>query len=143
MADTYDVIAAERVPVTLADGRVVDGQDSTIKVKASGVVFHVVIVVNQATFEDPARLAAAVDGVARPYAAYFDHDVTVPGVVDLSTYQDFDDANNAVTVLRVTVASSTDSFVQTTREAPFTTAIPDRFEPFVAQTRASLDALAG
>lgn len=143
MADTYTVLESERVSVTLPSGDVRDGQDATIQANQSGVIFHVVIVVNEETFADPARLAAAIDGVAAPYTGYFDHDVTVPGVQDLSTFQDFDAQNNLRSVLSVVVGATNNDAVRTTRTAPFTDAIPDRFEALVAETRAALDNLAG
>jgi hypothetical protein len=142
MPDNYNVIRSERVSVTIAPDEIKDGQDSTIQAMPSGVIFHVVIVVNEATFADPARLERAVAAVAAPYADYFNQDVRVPGVVALSTYQDFDQLNNNVSVLEVTVASSENDDVRTTRTAPFTTAIPERFDAFVGGIRASLDELA-
>ena len=143
MADGYRVLSSERVTVTLSDGTVRDGQDATIQANQSGVVFHVVVVVNEATFADPTRLAAAIDAVAAPYTGYFDQDAAVPGVEALTTFQDFDPQDNLRSVLQVTVSATDNDAVQTTRTAPFTDAIPERFEALVAETRASLDQLAG
>jgi hypothetical protein len=142
MPDNYTVLRSERVTVTVGADDIRDGQDSTIQATPSGVIFHVVIVVNEETFADPDRLARAVAGVASPYADYFNRDVNVPGVVGLTTYQDFDELNNNVSVLQVTVAATGNDSVQTTRTAPFTDAIPERFDALVDQTRASLDELA-
>jgi hypothetical protein len=142
MATNYDVLASERTDVTLSSGDVVDGEDATIQAKPSGVVFHVVVVVNEQTFNDPSQLAAAIDDVASPYADYFNQDVQVSGVVDLTTFQAPDANQNLRSNLSATISSRTNPLVQATRSADITTAIPDRFQTFVSQTQDSLDALA-
>jgi len=141
MPETYDVLKAERVEVTDVAGEVHDGQDSTIRAKPSGVVFHVVITVNQKTFDDPAKLARAVDAVAAPYAGYFNEDVQVEGVQAITTFQDFDDNDNQVSRLLVTIAADNPA-ITTQRDVPFTDAIPERFNAMVAETRAALNQLA-
>lgn len=142
MPDTYNVIAGEQTPLTVGAGQTVNGYDATIQAVPSGVSFHVVFVAADNVFSDPELLAAAIDGIASPYSGYVNHDVTVPGVVSLGSFQDLDNNQNSVTFWDVLVASNVNPAVTAEQTLVFTDAIPARFEAKVAAIQASLDTFA-
>lgn len=141
MADTYQVVTGEQTPITIA-GQTKNGYDATVQAIPSGVGFHVVFVAGDNVFSDPQLLEAAIDAIAGPYSGYVNHDVTVPGVVTLGSYQDLDNNQNSVTFWEVTVSATANPDVTATVTLPFTDAIPDRFEARVDAIRASLDQVA-
>jgi len=136
----YQVVDSFRTVETFGGLDSRDVQRVIVRALPSGVSFGVQFTANEATFNDPDRLARATAAIAEPYVEYIDAAMLTPGVTGLYSYEDFN-ASNTVENRWVVTITSTDGEVSTQRDIPFTAIRPENFPAIVEQTQASLDAL--
>lgn len=136
----YEVFDSYRTVETFGGLDSQDVQRVGVRAVPSGVAFYVQFTANEKTFNDPEMLGRATAAVAGPYVEYANEAVALDEVAGLYSYDDFNASNTIETRWVVTITSS-DGTLSTQRDIAFTDLIPDRLEPIVRATSASLNAL--
>jgi hypothetical protein len=138
----YQVVDSFRTVETFGGLDSRDVQRVIVRALPSGVSFGVQFTANEQTFNDPEMLGRATAAIANPYVGYIDEALAMPTVSGIYSYEDFN-ASNTVENRWVVTITSNDGTLSTQRDIAFTDIIPERLEPIVRATTATLEALQG
>jgi hypothetical protein len=136
----FELIGAEPDLQVVSGNIVYDAERVTARASKSGVVFTILVVNRQFSPDYLIDFADLVRNTVEAWAAFWDMNAAVPGVVAIGLAQEVDDAGQLSDVANVIVSSTSgrSTMQQVIRPAQF---MPSDFKPVVESARAQLDKL--